>query len=95
MAYYILFYKTVDNFIERRQPYRSLHLSYVADAFARGEILLAGAFSNPGDEAALIFKVRDEHVVNDFAEKDPYVVNGLIKEWSVRAWNVVIGNEAN
>jgi hypothetical protein len=28
-------------------------------------------------------------VAEDFARRDPYVVNGLITRWVVRPWNVV------
>src|SRR6266567_1598770 len=35
----------------------------------------------------------DKSKVEAFARKDPYVVNGLVKKWEVRPWNVVIGNE--
>jgi len=30
-------------------------------------------------------------VAEDFVKRDPYVSNGLITEWTIREWNVVIG----
>lgn len=30
-------------------------------------------------------------VAEGFVRNDPYVVNGLVKEWRVRPWTVVIG----
>jgi uncharacterized protein YciI len=89
--YYILFYKTVDNYVERRAPYREAHLKYATDSHARGELLLAGALDKPADSAVLIFKGDSPVVVEDFARNDPYVLNGLITEWRVRPWTVVIG----
>lgn len=89
--YYILFYKTVDNYIEKRIPFREAHLAYVKEAHNRGELILAGALSDPADAAILIFKIDSSKTAEDFAKNDPYVLNGIIKEWNVRPWNVVIG----
>ncbi len=89
--YHILFYKTVDNYVERRQPYREFHLAYANAAVDRGELFLGGALDDPADGAVLIFKTKDPAVVESFARNDPYVLNGLIVEWRVRPWIVVIG----
>jgi uncharacterized protein YciI len=54
---------------------------------------MAGAFSDPADGAVLIFKSDSPALAENFAMKDPYVINGLISKWYVRRWTVVIGNE--
>ncbi len=89
--YYILFYKTVDNYVERRKPYREAHLKYANASRDRGELFLAGALADPADTAVLVFKGDSPRSAEDFARNDPYVKNGLIQEWSVRPWTVVIG----
>jgi uncharacterized protein len=89
--YYILFYKTVDNYLDKRIPFREAHLAYAKEAHKRGELILAGALADPVDSAVLIFKGEGSTAEN-FAKNDPYVKNGLIKEWNVRPWTVVIGN---
>ena len=57
----------------------------------RGEIVMAGALGDPPDGALLVFRVSDSTVVERFARNDPYVTNGLITNWKVRPWNVVVG----
>ena len=89
--YYILQYDAVDNYVERRAPYRDQHLTLAQEAYQRGELLLAGAFAHPADGAALVFKVEDVSVVERFAQNDPYVKEGLVKAWRVREWTVVVG----
>jgi uncharacterized protein len=89
--YYILFYKTVKDYIERRAPLRDAHLAYANASHARGELYIAGALAEPADSAVLVFKGENPSVAEEFAKNDPYVLNGLILEWSVRPWNVVIG----
>jgi uncharacterized protein len=89
--YYILFYTTVDNYIERRVPYREEHLKYANAAHDRGTLVMAGALADPADSAVLLFKGDNPRVAEDFAKNDPYVRNGVITKWQVRPWTVVIG----
>ena len=60
---------------------------------AAGELLLAGAFTDPADRALLVFRAPDRSAAEDFARNDPYVIRGLVTRWEVRSWAVVIGNE--
>jgi len=89
--YYILFYKTVDNYIEKRAPYREEHLAMATDFFKAGKLTMAGALAEPADGAVLVFKGDDPKVAEDFARNDPYVKNGVVVEWRIRPWTVVIG----
>lgn len=95
MAYYALFYHVVDRFVERRTPFREAHLSHAQKASSRGELVLAGALAEPADMALIVFRAESSDVAREFAEKDPYVRNGLVQRWEVRPWNVVVGEYAN
>ncbi|HOI45929.1 MAG TPA: YciI-like protein [Candidatus Aminicenantes bacterium] len=89
--YYVLFYKTVEDYVERRAPYRPEHLDYSKAAHARGELIMGGALADPADTALLVFQGESPVVAEEFARNDPYVKAGLIKEWTVRPWTVAIG----
>jgi uncharacterized protein YciI len=93
MPYFALTYQTVDNFAERRTPYRPDHIKRVRDAHARGELIMAGAIGDPPTGALLIFRAPDRLAAQNFAKKDPYVVQGLVKAWTVQPWTVVVGND--
>ena len=93
MRYFALIYDVVDDFVDRRAPYREAHLRLVQEAHRRGEILLAGALGMPPDRALLIFRAGDPSIAEAFAGADPYVVNGLVTRWEVQPWAVVAGNE--
>ncbi len=91
--YYMLLYEVVDNYIERRAAFREAHLKLAREANARGELIMAGAFADPVDGAALVFQAEDRSVAERFAQNDPYVKGGLVKAWKVRRWDVVIGGK--
>ena len=93
MNYYILFYTTVHDYVERRKAFREEHLKLGQNAFKNGTLVMGGALADPADSAVLIFKGESPAVAEDFAKNDPYVKNGLVVEWKVRPWTVVIGNE--
>ena len=93
MPYFALFYDTVADFIDRRQQYRAAHLEMVDAAHRDGSLVLAGALK-PSDGALLVFRAPDVQRVEQFARRDPYVVNGLVTNWKVREWAVVVGDEA-
>jgi uncharacterized protein len=89
--YYVLLYEVCDDFINRRAPFRPEHLKMLEEAHRRGDLVMAGAFSDPVDGAALVFRGSDPSIVRRFAETDPYVTKGLVTNWRVRGWNVVVG----
>src|SRR5271170_2657455 len=93
VAYFALLYDLVDDMVNRRIPYREAHLGLAREAHARGELLLAGALTDPTDRALLVFKADAPTAVEEFVRKDPYVVNGLVKRWEIRPWTVVVGNQ--
>ena len=93
MNYYALFYELVDDMVTRRVPFREEHLRLARESRERGELVLAGALTEPVDRALLVFNVDDKSKVEAFAREDPYVLNGLAKKWEIRPWNVVVGNE--
>jgi uncharacterized protein len=93
MNYYALIYEAADDYVARRPAFREQHLRLAQAARERGELVLAGAFADPVNGALIVFHVDDKSKVEEFARKDPYVVNGLVKRWEVRPWTVVVGQE--
>ena len=93
MSHWLLFYEFVDDYLERRGPLRADHLALARAANERGELLLAGALAEPADGAVLVFAGDDASAAEAFAEADPYVRDGLVTSWRVRAWTVVVGGE--
>lgn len=89
--YLALQYDLVDDYLERRPEFREEHLGLARAAHVRGELALAGAFTDPADGALLVWSTEDRSLVEAFAAADPYVRNGLVREWRVREWNVVVG----
>jgi uncharacterized protein len=89
--YFALMYTVADDYLDRRGEFREAHLVLARAAHARGELVLAGAFTDPADATLLVWNTDDRAAVEEFVELDPYVRNGLVTSWRIREWNVVVG----
>lgn len=94
MRHWLLFYDYVPDYLERRGALREAHLAHLAPFLDRGELVLGGAFAAPADGAALLFLAEGPETAEAFARADPYVLEGLVTGWRVRAWTTVVGRDA-
>jgi uncharacterized protein YciI len=92
--HYLLIYEAAADYLERRGQFRGEHLRLAWEANSRGELVLGGAFADPVDGAVLLFSCDSPAIPEAFAAADPYVKNGLVKRWYVRAWTTVVGRDA-
>jgi hypothetical protein len=93
-GHYLLIYDLGEDYLERRGMFRAEHLALARAAVAKGDLVLGGALAEPADQAILLFKGAGPEAATAFAKADPYVVNGLVRNWKVRPWTTVIGPAA-
>ncbi len=93
--HYLLMYEFVEDYLERRAPFRNAHLGLAWQAHERGDLVLGGALAEPADGALLLFQGEGPETVMAFAEADPYVLNGIVQKWTVRPWTTVVGEGAS
>jgi hypothetical protein len=91
--HFMLIYELAPDFLKRRAEYRDRHLALAWKAAAAGELLLGGVFEEPAERAMLLFR-GSRDAARRFAEADPYVVFGLVRQWQVRQWHTVVGEGA-
>ena len=77
---------------ERRLAVRPEHRDYVRELFEQGSIRMSGPLAD--DTGAVIVYVADdlEHAA-ELVSRDPYVRDGVVREVSLREWNVVVPAE--
>lgn len=92
--HFLLIYEVSPDYVEKRKAWRGEHLALAHAAVDRGELILGGALSDPSDKAVLLFCGDTPEAAERFANDDPYVLNGLVKAWSVRPWLTVVGRDA-
>lgn len=87
---FVLHYDYVSDILERRAPHRDAHLEHAGRWRDEGRLILGGAVGDPPHGGMLVFRVDDAQAVEEFADADPYVREGLVTGRRVEPWAVVI-----
>jgi uncharacterized protein len=90
---YMLSYRAVDDFLPLAREHFAAHQAYYQGFVDRGELLLIGPLSEPQNGDAMgVFASRE--AAEEFVAGDPFVVNGVVAEWSLRGWNEVLTRDS-
>lgn len=92
--HFMLIYDVGPDFIQRRAQFRDEHLALAWRASDAGELVLAGALEEPTEQAFLLFR-GTRAAAERFAQADPYVRHGLVKQWRVKQWHTTVGASAS
>lgn len=93
--HFLLTYHYTDDYLARRAEFRDAHLRHAWAAQQRGELILGGAAGNPPDCAVLIFQCDSAATVELFVQADPYLLNGLVRSYTIQPWATVVGAQAS
>jgi uncharacterized protein len=86
---YVLFYESADDVASRAPPHFPAHKARLDEFHASGTLLMVGTFGNPQEEGSMaIFTTRE--AAEDFAKGDPFVLNGVVRDWHVREWDEIL-----
>ena len=60
------------------------HKAFLDEFIARGEVVGVGPFTDPGGGNMALFRTRA--AAEAFAQGDPFVLEGLVKEYQIKDW---------
>jgi len=89
-SYIILTYDYVPDILERRDPVRPAHLEHAKAAKQRGDLINVGAVGSPPIGAVFVFADIDPAAIEAYAAADAYVTAGLVTDWRIEPWTVVV-----
>ncbi len=86
---YVLLYESAEDVAQKAPHHAAAHSRHWHPFHERGELLLIGPFGDPQSQGAMaIFTTRE--AAEEFARKDPFVVNGVVRSWEIREWDEAI-----
>jgi uncharacterized protein len=86
---YVLFYESADDVRSKAPLHFRAHVARWKEFQSDGRLLMIGTFANPQEEGSMaIFTTRE--AAEAFATSDPFVLNGVVRRWSIREWNEAI-----
>ena len=87
MMKYVVFYETAPDTAAKLSDHFPAHRARWAVFREQGTLLAIGPFSDRSG-AMGVFTMRA--AAQEFAEGDPFVLNGAIQSWSIREWNEAV-----
>ena len=85
---YILIYDSADDVAQTAPVHFAAHRARWKDFQADGTLLLIGPYSDQSGALA-VFTTRA--AAEEFARSDPFVLNGVVRAWSVKEWAEALG----
>jgi uncharacterized protein YciI len=86
---YVLFYESSPDVLTRAPEHFPAHQARLTDFHERGLLLMVGTFADPVNEGSMaIFATRES--AEEFAKGDPFVLNGVVRSWTLREWNEIL-----
>jgi uncharacterized protein YciI len=84
---YVLFYESGDDVADKAPLHFPAHRARWSTFHQRGDLLMIGTFS---DRMGAMAVFSTDAAAREFAEGDPFVVHGVVRQWHVREWNEVL-----
>jgi hypothetical protein len=85
---YVMIYETNPENISLARTHFAAHRARLDEFHGKGTLLMAGPYQNPMEGALGIFTTRE--AVEEFIQGDPFVINGVVKNPTIRGWNEVL-----
>jgi uncharacterized protein len=90
-AKYVLAYESADDVVATAPIHFPAHWARCLEFHDRGTLLMVGTFADPqADGSMAIFTTRQ--AAQEFVDGDPFVQNGVVRNWSIREWNEALAH---
>ena len=88
---WVLCYEPQDDVLALAAPHFPAHLERLEEFRRRGDLLLMGTFEDAQRDGSMsVF--RTEQAARDFVAGDPFVQHGVMRRWTLRAWDEQYGD---
>lgn len=87
---YVLIYDSADDVAQTAPVHFAAHRARWQEFEADGTLLLIGPYSDQSGALA-VFTTRE--AAEEFAHGDPFVLNGVVRSWSVKEWAEALGGQ--
>ena len=91
MPYFATTYTYVPDSTAARDATRPAHRDYLAEVTERGGLLLSGPHVGGEPAALIVFEADTEDDARALIDADPFVLEGLVADVTVREWEPVSG----
>ena len=83
---YVVLYESADGLAERAPAHFEAHSARGDEFHERGALVAYGPFGDPQEQGSMAVFTTCE-AAEEFAREDPFVVNGVVRDWQIREWD--------
>ncbi|MDQ0866890.1 YciI family protein [Arthrobacter globiformis] len=95
MGTFAVTYAYAANSSAGRDEHRPRHVEFLQEQFDDGTLVKSGPFGPEEDPGALLIIEADSKAdAEALMNQDPFYLNGLVEQRSIRQWNVFFGADA-
>ena len=81
-------YVSLEDAVAKAADVIAAHRARSQELHDQGKVLMAGAFfNNPGEPLRTMAICTTREAADEYASGDPFVLNGMVSKWDIRAWN--------
>jgi uncharacterized protein YciI len=86
---YVVLYESAPDVHLTAPAHFPAHKARLNKFYARGELLMVGAFADPQAHGSMaIFRTRES--AEAFTANDPFVIHGVVSNVDIREWNEIL-----
>ncbi len=89
---YVLQYDYVADSLEKRKLHLEAHLALIDKQIKTGNVVLAGPLGNPPTGGLLIFRNLSPTDIEQLAQQDPFLINGIVEKYTIKPYMAVAGD---
>jgi uncharacterized protein len=89
----VVFYESAADLADKAPRHGAAHRARWRAFADRGDLLMIGPFANAQEDGAMgIFTTRE--AAEEFVRGDPFVLHGVVRNWTIREWNEALVPES-
>ena len=89
----VVFYESAVDLVQQAPIHAAAHRARWREFADRGDLLMIGPFANAQEDGAMgIFTTRE--AAEEFVHGDPFVLHGVVRNWTIREWNEALVPES-
>ncbi len=89
MSRYVLLYESAEGVAGKAPAHFPAHWARCRQFHAAGTLLQVGTFADVQAHGSMAIFTSGE-AAREFAEGDPFVLEGVVARWEIREWNEVL-----
>jgi uncharacterized protein YciI len=88
---YVVLYQAAPEVHQKARPHAPARDAHLKEFHERGELLMIGTFADVQAHGAMAI-LRTREGAEQFAEADPFVLNGVVSQVEIREWNEILAD---